>query len=566
MPSSFRAASVLLLSLSIVGCADGEGGRGPRTDAGGDGAVADAPVVRPDAPFATADAPRDTGPDAPMLAPTQCNPDLAYFEDTTGRRVYCIFVATSGDDDDNDGTSESPFRTISHALEVAVAQSVATGHVHAVAVSLGRYDERVVLANGVSVYGQFDASRRWTRDPSYETVIASQVVVDEHVEAVLAEGISAPTTVEGFTILASTPPSAPLGTDVYGVRVIDSTPVLEDLGGLELIGVRIAANEGRAGRVGATGDAGDLGVIGGTGPAGTTARGDATAGGAGSVAVCRGMTIESTRGGRGGTGGGDDAMGCGTYREDASAGLAPPGLASCAGGGAGDACSCVSPIDYDGTAGGDGQSCATGAATAGTAAMTSVERGTVVGSLWTGNDGAIGGDGAHGVGGSGGGGGGSGCAAGGWGPTGGGGGGGGSGGCGGAGGGGGQSGGSSFGLFAVDSEFAFVSSEAESGAGGLGGTGGMGGSGGRGGMRGPGGSGGYSGGRGGEGQSGGLGGPGAGGPGGSSVAVFLCRSTADGLDLGALMQGTAGEGGAAASGGAPGVAGMTARLIDACEL
>ncbi|MBN8612489.1 MAG: DUF1565 domain-containing protein, partial [Deltaproteobacteria bacterium] len=274
MAVSLRAASFLLLSASLAGCADGEGGRNPRTDAGGDGSTGDAPVVRPDAPFSMGDAARDGGPDAPPLSPTQCNPDLAYFEDTMGRRVYCIFVSATGDDEDNDGTADSPFRTIGHALEVAVAQGVATGHVHAVAVSRGRYDERVVLANGVSVYGQFDEATRWSRDPDNETVIASQVLEGTHVEAVLADGISAPTVLEGFTILASAPPSAPSGTDVFGVRVIDSTPVLDDLGGLELRGLTIAANEGRAGAVGATGEPGDPGVIGGTGPSGSSATGD----------------------------------------------------------------------------------------------------------------------------------------------------------------------------------------------------------------------------------------------------------------------------------------------------
>jgi hypothetical protein len=48
--------------------------------------------------------------------------------------------------------------------------------------------------------------------------------------------------------------------------------------------------------------------------------------------------------------------------------------------------------------------------------------------------------------------------------------------------------------------------------------------------------------------------------------MFLCRSTATGLDLASLTEGDAGEGGAAVSGGASGVAGMAARLIDGCAL
>lgn len=562
----WSAACLVVLASA---CAEGDGRPRP-PDAGGDAraSAADAPSSMRNAPIGTTDSATDAyvRPDAGSLASTQCNPDLAYFEDEHGRRIYCIFVATSGSDTTGDGTFMAPFRTIGHGIEIAVAQGVATGHLHAVAVSRGTYDERVVLANGVSVYGQFDATDRWSRSATNETVIASRVLEGDHVEAVLAEDVSAPTVLEGFTVRASAAMDAPPGTDVIGVRVVSSSPVLADLGGLALRDVVIEAAAGVGGADGADGSPGGPGVIGGTGPSGTTSSGDATSGGTGSAAICDGMTIEASRGGGGGTGGGDGAMGCGTYREDASAGLAPPALASCAGGGAGDACSCVSPIDYEGTDGGGGNVCASGPATSGTSAMAAPDRGTVAESGIAGRDGDDGTAGAHGLGGSGGGGGGSGCNAGGWGRTGGGGGGGGSGGCGGGGGSGGQAGGSSVALLAVDSRFVVSNARLTSGAGGAGGAGGDGGAGGAGGMGGPGGAGGYAGGAGGSGQSGGSGGAGAGGPGGSSIAALVCRSMAEGLDVDALTEGMPGDGGPAATSGVPGVAGTSARLVDGCAL
>jgi hypothetical protein len=557
----------ILAGLALASCADGEGLR-RAVDAGGDvGAAIDARGGG-DAPIPLLDGASDAfaRTDAVSLAPTQCNPDLAYFEDERGRTIYCIFVATSGDDAAGDGSVAMPFRTMSHALEVAVARGVATGHVHAVAVSRGTYEERVELANGVSVYGQFDATDRWSRSASNETVIASRVVTEGRVEAVVAEDVSAPTVLEGFTVRATAPADAPPGTDVYGVRIARSSPVLAELGGLVLRALAVEAGAGVRGADGAPGEAGADGVIGGTGPAGSTASGDAVPGAPGSAAICDGVTIEASRGGGGGQGGGDGAMGCGTYREDASAGLAPSGLASCAGGGPGDACSCVSPIDYEGASGGPGNVCASGPAAAGESAMASPERGAVLADLWAGRPGDDGLAGAHGVGGSGGGGGGSGCNAGGWGRTGGGGGGGGSGGCGGHGGAGGRPGGNSFALFAVDSTFALVESRLTSGAGGAGGAGASGGAGGTGGAGGPGGPGGYAGGPGGAGQPGGAGGAGAGGPGGSSVAALLCRSTADGLSLELLAEGAPGAGGRAASDGAAGVGGFAGRVVDDCGL
>ncbi len=556
-----RVAPILLL-LTFVGCAENTR-TAPRPDAETDGGVTDSSFDVMDTALADT---VDTGGadvDAGAPLPERCSDENMFFEDEFGRMAYCIYVAQGGDDDEGEGTPTAPFRTIEHATSVAVARGVATGRVHAVAVSRGLYQERVQVQNGVSIYGNYDADDGWSRAVGNETIIENGEVADSRIEAVVAEGISAPTVLEGFTIRGGTA-GAETGVDVYGVRVADSSPVVEELGGLILRDLVVRSGAGSPGANGEVGAAGENGAVGGIGDAGDKEDGDQTPGGVGTVTRCEGATIERTRGGTGGLGGGDNAMGCGTYTENATVGSPPPALETCAGGRAGDACSCVSPIDREGEPGGTGNVCVSGPAAVGTAATTPTVRGAVVDGVFQGQAGDDGVTGAHGVGGSGGGGGGSGCDAGGWGRTGGGGGAGGSGGCGGVGGGGGQAGGSSFALFVSGSAITVSDCSFESGRAANGGSGAAGGPGGRGGEGGAGGPGGYIGGQGGTGQEGGAGGAGAGGPGGSSVAAFLCESTVVGVELDALIAGAAGIAGA--GDGAPGIAGFSGVFYEGCSL
>lgn len=499
--------------------------------------------------------------------PERCGADAMFFMDEFGRMAYCIYVAQDGDDEEGEGTPDAPYATVQRGIDVAIARGVATGRIHAVAVSRGTYTGRVELADGVSLYGGYDADDGWSRGEGNETAIEGAEPQDGRIEGMVAEGIGA-TVVESFTIRGRTALFDTRGVDIYGIRVVDSEPVLEDLGGLILRNLVVVAGNGSRGEDGVTGATGAMGNIGGTGDDGDTGSdGDRTPGGAGSVSECDGMNAPRTEGGAGGEGGGDNLSGCGTGREDAQPGGAPPMLPSCGGGSAGDACSCVSPIDYDGEPGGVGSVCSDEPAASGTNAPAPTLRGEVDGLVWAGRDGGVGTVGTHGYGGSGGGGGGSGCNAGGFGPTGGGGGGGGSGGCGGHPGSGGQAGGSSFALFAVGSIFEVVESTFTSGTGGDGGAGADGGPGGPGGPGGLAGSGGYVGGIGGAGQVGGTGGSSAGGAGGSSVAVLLCESDATGVSLEGLEAGWVGDGGAASSGGgAAGLEGFSGPVHEGCSL
>ena len=552
--------SGLTIWIAGAGCADGSRVERDAAGGGGDGGGGRADAGSDASPDASPDA---GAPDSGDALPERCSDEHMFFMDEFGREAYCVYVAVEGDDASGEGTPEAPFATIGHGLEVAVARGVATGRVHAVAVSRGTYEERIDVVSGVSIYGGFDAADGWSRAESNVTVVVASEVIEGRLEALVAVDVGAPTVVERLTIRADASAVGEPDVDVYGARVVDCVPTLPEIGGLILRDLIVEAGSGTDGVDGTAGSDGEDGVRGGRGSDGTTSGPNPIAGGDGAVSVCGVVTVEHTRGGGGGAGGGDGAMGCGTFESSATGGLGPPALVSCMGGGAGDSCGC-----FDGGAGGGmGNVCASGAAASGADAMVSAVRGDVAAGIWAARDGDDGGDGAAGLGGSGGGGGGSGCNAAGWGPTGGGGGGGGSGGCGGRGGLGGHAGGSSFGLFAVGSTFATPGSSFRSASGGGGGDGALGGEGGGGGEGGPGGSGGFAGGVGGAGQGGGAGGAGVPGPGGSSVGALVCSSEVAELELGSVMEGAAGEGGAAGRAGLPvGLDGVATRIFFGCEL
>jgi len=531
-------------------------GDGQATDSSADASDADGGAP------GDAAAEAESGP-ADVASNTVCDPVTSTFVDAFGQTVVCLFVAPDGAPQTGDGSPATPYASIAKALEVAAGQPGDT--IYAIAVSKGTYPERVVLQSGISIYGQFDRADGWSRSPDNVTIVSSTLVVDGRIEALVAVGIQQPTFVDGLSVSAG--PAAPtdFGVDVYGVRVVDSTAEAPATTGLVLTNVTVAAGAGGPGAEGVAGADGAPGEIGGTGTAGTKDNGNPVPGANGSVSVCDGVTVETTRGGQGGQGGGDGAQGCGTYQESQEAGAAPQGLASCAGGTAGDSCSCVSPIDYNGEDGGPGNLCDPTSAAAGLAASSPTTHGDASSGLWSPTVPAGGETGQPGVGGSGGGGGGSGCDAGGWGTTGGGGGGGGSGGCGGHGGEAGGPGGSSFGLFVVNSVIDAESSTFTSSDGGVGGAGGPGGPGGTGGSGGDGGTGGYSGGMGGQGQTGGDGGAGAGGVGGSSIAALVCSGAVSNLDVSGLTAGLAGAAGPAAASGNIGVAGLATTFFSNCS-
>ncbi len=463
-----------------------------------------------------------------------------------GDLAASVFVATSGDDANDGLTRESPVRTITRGIEVAVAAGRS-----AVLVASGTYAEKVELVEGVGVHGGYDAPA-WSRDGAATIVRADGV-------AVSADGIVIETIVSELTVRSE---DAAPGESSIAVRIVRST-------GVVLESVQVIAGRGGDG---SAGDAATRRSFGGIyGLPGEASRQSG-------ISSC---TIDGVRppqggrggptsgactcgqGGAGGMGGPYYYTGAGETRPDrglpASRGLCP-----------------ASPYGSGGEAGQDSTSPAlrqgqTGARGADGADGSDGRGGSPVGAFtmdgYASAFGSSGDDGRAGTGGTGGGGGfgcttASFCLA-----SGGAGGGGGSGACGGQGGFGAEGGGASIGIFAWESSLVLRrTSIAVSG----GGDGGAGGEGMAGGVGGAGGAGGASisvngcvtgaGGRGGAGGNGGAGGMGGGGGGGPSVGVVLgggaaldARSTEVSYDIG-----PGGAGGSSATPSSSGAAGMTA--------
>jgi hypothetical protein len=440
-----------------------------------------------------------------------------------GTIVSAIFVSPGGNDA-NSGSKAAPKATIIAAVTAAVAQG--KPHVY---VSGGTYNGSLTLANGVSIYGGYDANTRWNRSGTPVVIIRETTATNGAVIAVAGSSLSSPTFLDRLTIQGATTNVA--GASVYGLWCSGCT-------GLSVKNTSIEA--GNAGS-GIAGTAGSQGSGGGGGSSGNNGDCDNNSGGGGGSS---GTSACGRNGGGGGWGryAGTSGNGGGT----GVVGTAGGGGGS--GGGGGDAGS--------GNAGSYGSSGSNGSGGS---------SGSVTGSqLWLGTSGAGGSNGADGNGGGGGGGGGGQscfwCLDG----TGNGGGGGGGGGCGGTAGSGGTAGGGSFGAFLVNSGGAsFSASTVRSGNGGLGGAGGAGGGGGTGGS----GAGGASactaevgaGGNGGRGGDGGRGGHGGGGAGGPSYGIYKSPGSTSVTVAGTtLLIGGGGTGGTSSgSSGSAGVAATT---------
>jgi len=481
--------------------------------------------------------------DAACTAVVACmsgdTPDLAFTDSNCdgidGTASDGIFVDGASGDDGNPGTMAAPLATIQAGIVTAAAQ-VPTKDVY---VSQEVYPESLTLADGVNVYGGYDAASGWTRALDNTTTVASPLPV-----GVLAQDLVQPTELQLLTIVAAdafgTGPGGD-GRSSYGVLINDSDAIT-------IRGCHVTAG---AGSPGATGSAGSVGAAGGMGgeamgttqgAAGFSACG--ATGGAGAPApsgVGPGQTgmagIQVVGGGTGGPGGGAGASGSCNLTSSSNGGNAPailvPGGASSPGlnGGAGEA---VGTIDGSGTylppAGGDGLSAGPGGGGGGGGSGGGSATGT---NFFCTNCASI-------PGGAGGGGGG--------------------GGCGGAAGEGGRGGGGSFAVAFVSSGTVVVDETTlVTNQGGSGGNGGDGGAGGVGGPGGPPAAGGALSGCttrfGGDGAAGAFGGDGArggggaGGTGGASFCVLFYSGTDPTLTNTQCMTGAGGTGGGGGSNG-----------------
>lgn len=444
-----------------------------------------------------------------------------------------VFVdVEEGDDEDNVlGDLRHPFKTINAAIAFAATKDPKPP----VLVSKGQYQEQVMMRDGVSVYGGYDASTAWSRNiAKNRTTVIWSGQETQAVRAVVAQNISSTTVLQGFSIRAQG--SVQSSGSSYGVYVYQANS------GLIIEHNEIQSGNGMDGRNGKNGTNGLNGKDGGVG--------------SGSFEydrcqLCLGCNIADfnalmkpglggdspcdNHGGKGGNGGRRHSAGSNGEPGQINGGTAGLGGAS---------------EGLNGGPGGPGSNGNVGANGNG-----GVAAGTLTpGGLWVPGGGNNGDDGQPGRGGGGGGGGGgdtdafcfsAGAA----------GGGGGAGGCQGTGGEGGTGGGGSFGIFIVEAKPVLRNNTIQSG---YGGNGGMGGAGGTGGEGGAGGNGGAAadqdvgtiglGGKGGPGGRGGNGGAGGGGAGGAAFSIYILGASSDPVcsdnDL------TPGAGGMGGSGGA----------------
>lgn len=453
------------------------------------------------------------------------DPDDAFLDSNCdgidGDEARAIFVAVTGRDT-NPGTRTAPKRT----FQAGIAAASAAGF--DVYVSLGVYDivDTLDLANGVSVYGGYNAGMMWSRDNG------NVVEINGATTAIRARGISTPTTVDRIDVRSRTNLTA--GGASIAVHAIDSP-------GLTWRISNVTASDGGPGGGGMTGG------VGGSGSRGNDSVGgiEYAAGGFPGYCGIGGCTCGAARPGRvtGGaspcrTGGYGGRGGAGGSSGEAGDGGAPTR------GSAGTAGSSGS----NGGNGGNGSSGAAGPNGAG---------GTGSGALlvddWVPGNGGAGGTGIDGLAGGGGGGGGgdTSCCCQTYGDTGASGGG---AGCGGGAGTPGNGGGGSIGFLVVRSSMTFFNVIISTGNGGDGGSGGSGGTGGAGAPGGLGsgdgswggtrdpdsqGRGGY----GGNGGDGGRGGHGGGGAGGPSIGILRNAASSISTSVVTYMLGTGGNGG-----------------------
>ncbi len=169
-----------------------------------------------------------------------------------------VFVATSGSPSGS-GAPHDPLNTINAAIRVAQGDGT-KDHVY---IAAGTYHERVIVHEGVSLFGGYANDGSWARDLSlYTTTITSSSGISS-VRAMDILGIqTTKTVVDGVTVIGGT--NANPGGSSYAIWVKDCSRKLEL--------VRVTAIGGNGG-AGADGGDGHLGVPGGDAGWGTDASG-----------------------------------------------------------------------------------------------------------------------------------------------------------------------------------------------------------------------------------------------------------------------------------------------------
>jgi Bacterial Ig-like domain len=159
-------------------------------------------------------------------------------------KAKALFVAVNGDDA-NEGTRAEPMKTLQAAIDKAAASGAD------VYMGAGEYAQSLILADGVSLYGGFDAD--WVRKPG-----AATKVISDAPKAISGAGVSN-LVVDGLTIVSGD--AAAPGESSYGILLASSA-------GVTISNNDITAGNGADGQDGAAGAPGAAGAAGSNGTAG----------------------------------------------------------------------------------------------------------------------------------------------------------------------------------------------------------------------------------------------------------------------------------------------------------
>lgn len=106
------------------------------------------------------------------------------------------YVSRNSTSSISDGKRETPFRSIQTAIEYAFIN----GTPATVYVALGTYNEAVILRNGVSIYGGYNANFTSRSSTTYTSTITTPTSTAVYADST----VSANTTVDGFTVYIGT--------------------------------------------------------------------------------------------------------------------------------------------------------------------------------------------------------------------------------------------------------------------------------------------------------------------------------------------------------------------------
>ena len=172
-------------------------------------------------------------------------PDAAFIDSNgdgiDGDLLRAIFVDGVGGSPAGDGSLDLPLSSLQAAIDLA-AVTAGKDHVY---VSRGTYSGAgggaIVLADGVSIWGGYDALRGWRRSASFVTTIHASSSSPDGMVGVRAESLTEPTTLGDLVV--STDDGELNGQHTYGVKAYFASD-------LRLERVDVAPGDGQLGQNG----------------------------------------------------------------------------------------------------------------------------------------------------------------------------------------------------------------------------------------------------------------------------------------------------------------------------